>query len=667
MAGIRSIGARPVPGRSASVATQFVETLNGLWRERALRAGTTRAPEVRQYPTPRVRLLTSAATRLIMVFIASLILSVNAQTPPQPQPQPNPLMQMMLTQPSIDVTSPVVAEASFDPPAVRPGQRAVYRISLNAIASGVRMPGRIPAPSQLEFRPGPQGQLLRPTGTAVLPLTSINYDVRASRPGMFLVPAYYIEVYGKPVVVPAVGLEVAEDVDASETARELVVRASATNLYVGESLTVQVLLPSTPPNPVEAVRELQINGEGLLADKTAIRQTIAMTEWNGQKVPAFIHETTVTPISPGALTLSAQGFTAGREFSGPIVISGQATLAGGPPKYVLLDSEPVTLNVRMLPPEGELPGFKGAIGELSRDLPQLVTNTVRVGEPVELFVAIRGNINLKRLVPPDPPRVRGWQSFPPVNRGFVAPGPATNSGVIFAYTFIPLSDELRATPAIPFSAFDPGRGVYVDLTIPSLPITVILDASYTNTLPLAASVGDDAAPTRKLSLSGIVTRPGKTIASLQPLQLRGWFMAVQIAPVLVFAGLWLWDRRRRHLERHPEIVRRRRARRELRRVKRRLHHAAQAGATADFTQCGVSALQIACAPHYPANPRALVCADVLEVLPTAERQGQPGEIVRRLFAAVDAANFSDSPESQGELLTLRHGLDAMLLKLEARL
>jgi hypothetical protein len=610
-----------------------------------------------------MRLYFNNVMLLAMIFLAEAVLPAHAQTPPQP----NPLTQLMLSQPPIDVSSPVVAEAVFDPPAVRPGQKAMYRITLNAIASNVRLPGQIPAPPQLEFRPSAQGQILRAVGNGLRPMTSINYEVRANGPGMFLVPAFYLEVYGRPVVVPAVGLEVAADVDASQTARQLVVKASATNLYVGEPVIVQVLLPATPANAVEAVREMQINGEGLLVDKNAVRQTIGMTEVNGRNIAAYIYEATVTPIAAGTLNVSAQGFAAGRDFGGPIVISGQAVISGGPPQYVLLEAEPVTLNVRMLPAEGELPGFKGAIGQLSCDPPQLVTNIVKVGEPLEVIVAVRGDGNLTRLVPPDPPRTRNWQGFPAVNRGFVTPGPGTKTGVVFAYTFIPLSDELRATPAIPFAAFDPQRRTYVDLTIPPLPISVIPDASYTNPVVWSESIGGNASPVKKLSLSGISTRPGRAVGSLQPLQLQGWFVGLQIAPVFLFGGLWLWERRRRHLEQHPEIVRCRLARRELRRVKRRLHDAASAGATADFTQWGVSALRIACAPHYPANPRALVCADVLELLPAAERQGPPGEIVRRFFAAENAATYSTKRETPGELISLRTGFDELLLKLEARL
>jgi hypothetical protein len=498
-------------------------------------------------------------------------------------------------------------------------------------------------------------------------LTSINYEVRASKTGMFLVPAFYVEVYGRQVVVPATGLEVAADVDASEVPRQLIVRASATNLFVGEPATVQVFLPASPSNAVEAVREIQINGDGLFVDKSAMRQTIAMIDWNGRQTPAYVYEASVTPIAAGTLNVSAQGFASGRDFGGPIIISGQAVIPGGTPQYVLLDSEPVALNVRMLPPEGELPGFKGAIGQLSSDPPQLVTNTVKVGEPLELWVAVRADVNLARLVPPDPPRAKGWQSFPPVNRGYVGANRGSNGGIVLAYTFIPLSDELRATPPIPFSAFDPKREKFVDLTIPAIPITVLPDPSYTNSLAEIEAIGNGGTAPRKLVLSGLVTRQGKSVSSLQPLQSSIWFCAVQIAPVLLFGGLWWWDRRRQYLERHPEIVRRRRARRELRRVKRQLHRAAQAGAGTDFTQLGVSALQIACAPHFPAEPRALVCGDVLEVLGAEERQGRTGEIVRQFFNTADVTNFSGSNQRDGQLLGLAQGLEGILLKLEARL
>jgi hypothetical protein len=142
---------------------------------------------------------------------------------------------------------------------------------------------------------------------------------------------------------------------------------------------------------------------------------------------------------------------------------------------------------------------------------------------------------------------------------------------------------------------------------------------------------------------------------------------VQIFPVLVFCGLWFWDRRRRHLEQHPEIVRRREARRALRRELRLLEQNADAGDAVNFVRRGVHALQIVSAPHYPAAPRALVCGDVLPILTAPERAGKSGEIVRRFFSAADAAAFATVSETQTGLLAEKSALKATLSKLEARL
>ena len=61
-----------------------------------------------------------------------------------------------------------------------------------------------------------------------------------------------------------------------------------------------------------------------------------------------------------------------------------------------------------------------------------------------------------------PPRSRDWQ--------IIADHPPATG-----FTLIPLTDEARETPAIPFSYFDPATAKYVDLTIPPLPVTVVGD------------------------------------------------------------------------------------------------------------------------------------------------------------------------------------------------
>jgi hypothetical protein len=325
------------------------------------------------------------------------------------------------------------------------------------------------------------------------------------------------------------------------------------------------------------------------------------------------------------------------------------TIPGGQPSYVLLVSDEVEINVRTLPSEGKRPGFTGAVGKYFHDPPQLSTNRLRVGELAHLSVMFHGEGDLSRLKPPVPPRSRDWQIIPdnPPDTG---------------YTLIPLTDEARETPAIPFSYFDPEAGKYVDLTIPSLPVTVIGEGLPTH-LQTTDGESESAA---SLKLSMLAPVPGKTAGSLEPLQMRGWFVGLQLLPVIGFLALWQWDRRRRFLEAHPELVRRRQARRALRREKKHLQKAVAAGDAAAFVWHAVEAMRIAAAPRDAANPRALVCADVLAQLDGADQRGRAGETVRKIFAAADA-QFADSAQTRVDCLALESHVEALLRQLEGKL
>ena len=603
---------------------------------------------------------------LLLVLSARQFPTAHAQV--LVNPTADQLIQIVRSQPAVNISAPVSATASFDPPLVQPGEKAVYRGTFNATAISVSWPEKLPLPAPLKCHLSASGQAMQSVAGSYQMCATFDYEVRAAEAGQFTVPAFPVEVYGQPVVVPAAQLEVKTDLPEPHTkARQLLIESSATNVFVGEVFNASVRLLSSPGGAVEGLSEVQLNGDSFVVDKNSVRQSIQMIGGNGRNGAAFIYDTSVTPIASGPLKLSAQGFTSGNQFGGQIVISGQVTIPGGPPSMLLLDSEPVTINVRPLPTESILPGFTGVVGRYRSDPASLATNVLKVGEPVLLTVVIRGEKNLGRINPPPPPRVPGWQVFPAV-RGAIVPGlGTTNPGASFQFNLIPLTTDPRATPAIPFSCFDPALGKYVDLSIAPMPISVLAGDVLTNA-DLALMLSENTAePEAKISLSKLAPTPGWTAGSLVPLQMRGWFPLVQLLPALGFCGLWWWDRRRRFLEQHPEIIRRRLARRALRREMRSLELAAQNGNAAGFVGCGISALQIATAPHYPATPRALVCGDVLQILTTTECAGRDGETVRRFFAVADAAAFATAAGTQTSLLAEKSALKEILLKLEARL
>jgi hypothetical protein len=273
--------------------------------------------------------------------------------------------------------------------------------------------------------------------------------------------------------------------------------------------------------------------------------------------------------------------------------------------------------------------------------------------------------------------VREWQVFaatiePGPAQGIPIPPPpppfAGQAAVTFNYTLIPLTDKAHSTPEIPFSYFDPQGGRYVNLTIPSLPIKVRPGAVPGDWQVLQQPDAPTSEAESEPVLSGLATAPGLSASSLVPLQQHSWFPLVQVAPALAFGALWGWDRRRRFLEQHPEIVLRRRARRALRRARCKLRQAAAAGDAPHFATAAVNAMQVACAPHFPAEPRALVGRDILHVLLQAEGDRSPhAEVVRRIFSATDEVEFGLASANGRELLGLQREIDEILLRLEAQL
>jgi len=588
-------------------------------------------------------------SRLKIFFLILLFATFRAPAQLPPQLPPGGLIQLQVAQPPVDNSPlPATATAVFDPPAGRAGEKTFYRVTVTATEPSVQWPKKIAAPAELKFGNGARGQMMQLLGNRYRPVTAFTYEVRPTAAGRFTISNFVVNVAGQPVKIPAANLEILPvNSPPSPAARELEVEASATNVFLGQPVRVRVLLPASPGNGIEALREVQINGGGVMTDKTSVRQAVETVNDGGQRKPAFVYEATVTPIAAGPLQLTAQAFTAGREFGGPVSITAPVVIRSGPPRYDLLVSEPLELKVRPLPTESELPGFTGAMGVFIADKPQLATNRIHVGEPVRLRVAFHGVGILSRFVPPAAPRSRDWQII-------ADPPPATG------FTLIPLTDDVQTTPAIPFCAFNPAAGEFVDLTIPALPVTVI-----GNSLPTQLPAFDEAEnQSASLKLSGLAPSPGKMVASLQPLQLRGGFIALQLVPAFGFLVLWQWDRRRRFLAAHPEIVRRRQARRSLRKEKVKLQKAMAAGDGKGFVQHAAEAMKIACAPHFPAHPRALVCGEVLAQL--EDPRGAAGETVRKVFAAADS-QFAGTPQTPADLLALHSDVMVVLNQLEGKL
>ena len=91
------------------------------------------------------------------MLVVGFCCSLRAQTPPQLPP--GGLIQLQVPQPAVDVSSPVIATAAFDPPVVRPGEKTFYRVTVAATESSIQWADEIAAPPGLKFGSAARGQL----------------------------------------------------------------------------------------------------------------------------------------------------------------------------------------------------------------------------------------------------------------------------------------------------------------------------------------------------------------------------------------------------------------------------------------------------------------------------------------------------------------------------
>jgi hypothetical protein len=580
--------------------------------------------------------------------------------------QPDLFDSLVASAASFDMDSPVDAQVEFDPPVATPGGRVIYRVTVSALDESLEIPTSFPVPAGLELQVGGRGQTYVPTSARkIRPETTVIFHAIAPTNGSFTIPAFQAMAYGKPVQIPAATLTVSDDGSPAPQSPALLVNPPADDVYVGQTFSLPLALPHGPANSVLGMTQPRLTGDFIFSQDlpAAVRQQTIQA--GGQAELAFVAEVTITPLREGSRELTGQAFCVGMR-----AIPGQSNVS----RIVnyLVDSAPLTIEVHPLPEEGRLPGFTGAVGQFAMETPELSAGSVRAGEPLVLTVTIRSAGEIGRVPPPPAPNVPGWQTFPPVAENPPSDIPQRRAYESFNYTLIPLSAEFTATPAIPFSYFDPAKKAYVDLTFPPVPVSIQpAPASTVKALPLPATrppEPDNSSDDEKaLVLSGLSATPGMSQSTLVPVQQHPWFFVMQLLPAIALTGLWSWDRRRRFLRDHPEVLRKRRARRGLRRQLRLARRAAAAQDAAGFARGAAEALREACAPHGAANPSALVCADVLQELPATEQQGRAADMVRRLFAAADALRFGGPDGDGAGLLSLQPELEQLLEQLKARL
>ena len=139
-------------------------------------------------------------------------------------------------------------------------------------------------------------------------------------------------------------------------------------------------------------------------------------------------------------------------------------------------AKPVKIEIRPLPLTGRPPSFKNAVGRAFGMEVQAGRTVVRVGDPIELRVLIRGSGRLSGLILPE------LAAMGLVAEQFSAPEEPPSGevledgkGKLFRVSARLRSTDVKEIPALSFSYFDPEQGSYK--TVTSQPIALSVKGS----------------------------------------------------------------------------------------------------------------------------------------------------------------------------------------------
>jgi len=134
----------------------------------------------------------------------------------------------------------------------------------------------------------------------------------------------------------------------------------------------------------------------------------------------------------------------------------------------------ITVKVKSLPEQGKPKGFKGAVGTYSMEV-STKAQYVKVGDPITLSMSVYGEGNIQTIN--EPVLVlnneNDFKLYPAESNTQITNREELIRGrKVFSKVIEPQKTDLKSTPAIVFSFFDPRAGQYKTITKEPIPIVV---------------------------------------------------------------------------------------------------------------------------------------------------------------------------------------------------
>ena len=266
--------------------------------------------------------------------------------------------------------------------------------------------------------------------------------------------------------------------------------------------------------------------------------------WNNQAVEQDQYPETIDSVEYQVIELRTLLFPS---VVGTVAIdpAGLAVSTGSSGDQSLLESPPVAVEVRPLPPASPV-GFTGAVGRFDISA-EVDAAAGQVNEPVQITVTVSGEGNIEALPDPSWPEFAGWRVIesPAGASTQVVAGQVTGNRT-FKIILVPETAGGLTIPEIGYTHFDPDSERFVQTA--TAPIVVsVADSDGQAAAPARPDIsgGEEPAETEIRPIKAV---PSSLRRSGRELTGSAAYWAAWGLPLLAVAGALAWRRRQSALE-----------------------------------------------------------------------------------------------------------------------
>ena len=432
-----------------------------------------------------------------------------------------------------------------------------------------------------------------------------SYTLVAKKEGTFTIAPVMLKVQGKVYKTKPLQIQVVKGAARAQprqgqqqlgqtrqgTKQQIFIKATLdrATVYVNQQVTLTYELYTNVRLSGASVKEMpRITGfwsEDLTVPKNKSQSYVTI---KGQQfLKAIIKKTALFPLSPGKLTIKPMTVTVQQDdfFTDPFASFFSRRARRSRPHNI--KSNEVSLKVLPIPQKGKPADFKGTIGNYSITA-KVDKASVKAGEPITLTLRIGGTGNIKTIIEPVLPVKGDFEKYDSgssvkiFNKNYRVQGHK-----VFKYVYIPKSAGQHEIGSARFTYFSPKARKYITKNTKVFAITATPGEKQESGEVVISGISRENLKVLdkdilfiKIPAQGLVNQ-GDAVFT------KTWFLVLQVAPLLLLLGVFLFQRQSERLQQDVGYARSRRAHRM---AKKRLARARKLmqGASADAFCSGVS-------------------------------------------------------------------------------